>query len=94
MLKLKLGWHLESFVSACKIWKITFTDGGKSIVFAYLIDMQEEYRQVKEDDDKEGQNEDDSQRGEDPHQVLQNTQIVLHLTKAGPFLPRMEHTHL
>ena len=61
---------------------------------AYFIDMKEEYRQVKEDDNEEGHDEDDGQRGEDPQQVLQNTQVVLYLTKAYPFLPRMKHTHL
>lgn len=63
-------------------------------VFAYLVDMKEEYGEVKEDDDEEGQDEDDDQRGEDPQQVLQNTQIVLQLTEARPLLPLMEHTHL
>lgn len=63
-------------------------------VFSYLIDMKEEYREVKEDDDEERQDEYDGQRGEDPQQILQNTQIVLHLTKAGPFLQHMKHTHL
>lgn len=63
-------------------------------VCAYLIDMKEEYREVKKDDDEEGQYEDDGQRGEDPHQVLQNTQIVLHLTKAGPLFPFSKQTHL
>lgn len=61
---------------------------------AYLIDMEEEYRQVKQDDNEEGQDEDDDQRGEDPQQVLQNTQVVLHLTNACPILQSMEHTHL
>ena len=63
-------------------------------VFAYLVDMKEEYREVKEDDNEEGQDEDDGQRGEDPQQILQNTQIVLQLTEACPFLPCMKHTHL
>lgn len=83
------GCHFESFVrtvvhSQCRWQK----------VFVYLIDMKEEYREVKQDDDEERQDEYDDQRGEDPQQVLQNTQIVLHLTKAGPFLQRMKHTHL
>lgn len=54
-------------------------------VCVYLIDVKEEYRQVKEDDNEEGHNEDNGQRGEDPQQVLQNTQVVL-LTEACPFL--------
>ncbi|TNN58140.1 hypothetical protein EYF80_031663 [Liparis tanakae] len=60
----------------------------------YLVDVKEEYGEVDEDDDEEGQDEDDGQRGENPHQVLQNTQVVLQLAQAGPLLTRMEHTHL
>lgn len=63
-------------------------------VSVYLVHMKEEYREVKEDNNKEGQDEDDGQWGEDPQQILQNTQVVLYLTKACPFLPRMKHTHL
>lgn len=78
--------HVESFVSALA------TDINYKVP-VYLIDMKEEYRQVKEDDDQEGHNEDDGQRGEDPQQILQNTQVVL-LTEACPFLPRMKQAHL
>lgn len=63
-------------------------------VFAYLVHMKEEYREVEEDDNKEGQDEDNGQRGEDPQQVFQKTQVVLRLIEASPFLPYMKHTHL
>lgn len=59
----------------------------------YLINMKEEYRQVKEDDDEEGQNEDNGQRGEDPQQILQDTQVVL-LTETCPFLQCTKQAHL
>lgn len=63
-------------------------------LFSYLIDMKEEYGEVEEDDDEEREDEYDGQRGEDPQQILQNTQIILDLTKAGPFLQCMKRTHL
>lgn len=62
-------------------------------VSVYLIDVKEEYRQVKKDNNEEGQDEDDGQRGEDPQQVLQNTQVIF-LTEACPFLPHVKQAHL
>lgn len=64
------------------------------ITFIYLIDMKEEYREVKEDHNEKRQDEYNGQRGEDPQQVLQNTQIVLHLTNISPFLQCLKQTHL
>lgn len=55
-------------------------------LFAYLVDIKEEYREVKKDDDEEGQDEYNGQRSEDPQEVLQKTQIVLNLAKTSPFL--------
>lgn len=55
--------------------------------------MEEEDGQVEEDDYDEGHEEDDGQGGEDPQQVLQNTQVVL-LTQPGPLLQGSEQAHL
>lgn len=56
--------------------------------------MQKENGEVEEDDDEEWQDEDDGQRREDPQQVLQNTQVVLHLAQTRPLFTRMENAHL
>ncbi len=76
------------------IFEQWFSTQAGQIVSVYLVDMKKEYREVEEDDDEEGQDEDDSQRGEDPQQVLQDAQIVLHLTESRPLLQGMKQTNL
>ncbi len=87
-------WVLVKFGKWHGLWFTVHAGHMVEWVFAYLVDIKEEYREVKEDDDEERQDEDYGQRGEHPEQVLQNTQIVIQLTKACPFLPCMKHTHL
>lgn len=64
------------------------------LVFTYLIDMKEEYGEVKKNNNEEWHDEDNNERGEDPQQILQKTQVVFHLLKANPFFPGTKQTHL
>ena len=56
--------------------------------------MDKEYGEVEEDDDEEGQDEDHSQRGEDPQQVLHDAEVILGLAQSSPLLQWMEDTQL
>lgn len=53
--------------------------------------MEEEDGKINEDHNEEWKDEDDSQWGEDPHQVVQVVEIILHVLQTGPLLPQVNH---